>query len=144
MSVRFFPLETKFELTHKRSLNRWVKSIVALHLFKCGDINFIFTNNDKILEVNRQFLNHDYYTDIITFNYNQHKFISGDIYISIDTVLSNAQIYHVSLHEELHRVMIHGILHLIGFNDKTKKEKEIMQQQEDICLEILHSKYLLN
>ena len=142
MPVLFFALENQFELTHKRSLNRWIKEIISSHSFKCGDISYIFTGNNKILEINQQFLKHSYYTDIITFNYNYENYISGDIYISIDTVRTNSLLYQVTFEEELYRVMIHGILHLIGFDDKSKKDKIEMKEQENNNLEILYSKYL--
>lgn len=143
MSVQFFTLENQFKLSQKRLFTRWVKDVISSYSFSCGTISFIFTGNEKILAINQQFLGHNYYTDIITFNYNQRHSISGDIYISIDTVRSNANIYKVTFEEELHRVMIHGILHLIGFNDKSKNEKLSMRQQEDLNLGMLYAKYLL-
>jgi rRNA maturation RNase YbeY len=143
LPIHFFTLEIQFELTHKRSLNRWIKETIFSHSLKCGDISYIFTGNDKILEINQQFLKHNYYTDIITFNYNYEDFIAGDIYISIETVRTNSQIYTVTFEEELYRVMIHGILHLLGFDDKSKKDKILMKDQENSNLEILYSKYLL-
>lgn len=109
-----------------------------------GDINFIFTTNGKILEVNRQYLSHDYFTDIITFNYNDSRVIAGDIYISIDTVRTNASIYHVTFNDELYRVIIHGILHLVGYNDKSNAEQKEMTTAEDLYLKILYSQFMVS
>jgi rRNA maturation RNase YbeY len=109
-----------------------------------GDVAYIFCNDDKILEVNRQYLNHDYYTDIITFDYNEDleamgikNTISGDLYISLDTVLSNSEEQGTTYDEELHRVIIHGILHLCGINDKGPGEREIMEAAENKALALL-------
>lgn len=144
MAIQFCALETNFKLSHKRIINRWIKETIKSHQFICGEIVFIFTSDPKILEVNRQFLQHDYFTDIITFNYNEDKIISGDIYISVDTVKSNAEIYKVTFEEELHRVIIHGILHLLGFNDKTDEQQAEMTKNEDLNLKVLNSQYLVS
>lgn len=107
---------------------------------KCGDISYIFCSDEKILEINREYLDHDYYTDIITFDYTEKNRISGDIFISIDTVKSNADEFKVSYEEELHRIIIHGILHLCGINDKGPGEREIMTQKENEALVLLSDK----
>lgn len=143
MAIRFFNEEISFTLSNKRILSTWIKDSITSYQFKTGDVNFIFTHDDKILEVNKQFLNHDYFTDIITFNYNVDNIVAGDIYISIDTVRSNSQSYSVSFVNELHRVMIHGILHLLGFNDSSPAEKAEMHNLENVALEKLDSKYLI-
>lgn len=144
MAIRFFNQETNFNLTHKRIINSWIKHIISSHQKTWGEINFIFTTDHQILEVNRQYLQHDYFTDIITFNYNSNNIISGDIYISVDTVRSNAEIYKVTFQEELHRVIIHGILHLLGFNDKTKSEQREMTENENLNLKILYSQFMVS
>lgn len=143
MAIRFFNEEISFTLSNKRILSTWIKDSITSYQLKTGDVNFIFTHNDKILEVNKQFLNHDYFTDIITFNYNVGNEVAGDIYISIDTVRSNSQSYSVSFINELHRVMIHGILHLLGFNDSSPAERDEMHNLENEALEKLDSKYLI-
>jgi probable rRNA maturation factor len=144
LAIQFFSVDTDFKLPNKRILTRWIKQVIISHALKCGEISFIFTNNDKILEINRQYLQHDYFTDIITFNYNQDKIVSGDIYISVDTVMSNSSFYNVTFESELHRVIIHGILHLVGFNDKTKAEQAEMSKNEDMNLNILYSQYMVS
>lgn len=141
MSVYFFNEDYDYTLKHKTKLKLWVKGIIEGYKKKIGTINFIFTSNRKILEINQQFLNHDYFTDIITFNYNRNIILSGDIYISLDTVSSNSDLYSVTFENELYRVMAHGILHLIGFNDKSDVEKKQMHNAENRCLEDLHSKF---
>ncbi len=125
----------------KREVSSWIKSVAATYGKKVGDIAYIFCNDDKILEVNKQYLNHDYYTDIITFDYNSDleeigikNTISGDLFISLDTVLSNSEIQKCSYEDELYRVIIHGILHLCGINDKGPGEREIMEGEENKAL----------
>lgn len=125
----------------KREVSSWIKSVAATYGKKVGDIAYIFCNDDKILEVNKQYLNHDYYTDIITFDYISDleemgikNTISGDLFISLDTVLSNSEIQKCSYEDELYRVIIHGILHLCGINDKGPGEREIMEAEENKAL----------
>ena len=125
----------------KREISSWIKSVAATYGKKVGDIAYIFCNDDKILEVNKQYLNHDYYTDIITFDYISDleemgikNTISGDLFISLDTVLSNSEIQKCSYEDELYRVIIHGILHLCGINDKGPGEREIMEAEENKAL----------
>ena len=102
-----------------------------------GPLTYIFCSDDRIIEVNRKFLNHDYFTDIITFDYSSHKRISGDMFISLDTVKSNAELFQRAYNEELMRVVIHGVLHLCGINDKGPGEREIMEAHENDALAIL-------
>ena len=118
----------------KRPTTAWVKAVAASYGKKVGEVGYLFCDDEHILEVNRQYLGHDYYTDIITFDYNEGKTINGDLVISLDTVRSNAELFHKDYHEELHRVIIHGILHLCGINDKGPGEREIMEAAEDKAL----------
>lgn len=121
----------------KEETSAWIKAVAESYGKRAGDIAYIFCSDEKILEVNRQYLHHDYYTDIITFDYTEGKRISGDIFISLDTVRSNAQQYETDYDTELHRVIIHGILHLVGINDKGPGEREIMESAENAALELL-------
>ena len=116
---------------------RWVCEVAATYEKRVGTINYIFVDDERILEVNRQFLGHDYYTDIITFDYTQGRILSGDLYISLDTVRTNAEGIRVAYEQELLRVIIHGVLHLCGINDKGPGEREIMEACENRALEIL-------
>lgn len=137
--INYFNEDTKIPKFQRRLYSNWIKSIVNKYGYKLGEINYIFCSDKYILEINRQYLNHDYFTDIITFNYNNDKLISSDIYISIDTVAKNADYYHVNFENELNRVMIHGILHLLGFDDKSEDEKIVMRKKEDEALDFLSS-----
>ena len=120
----------------RRTNTAWVRAVAASYGKKVGEVAYIFVNDDKILEVNRQFLQHDYYTDIITFDYCEGDTISGDLFISLDTVRSNATQIGCPYEQELRRVIIHGILHLCGINDKGPGEREIMEAAEDKALEL--------
>ncbi len=118
-------------------LGKWIRLVAENYGKEVGSINYIFCSNERILELNRQYLNHDYHTDIITFNYNKNKQIEGDIFIGLETVQSNADEYRVSFEEELNRVMIHGVLHLCGLDDASDEEEQNMREQEDIALQTL-------
>ena len=120
----------------KREMNAWIKTVAQKYGRRGGDIGYMFVSDEKILEVNRQYLGHDYYTDIITFDYDEGDRINGDIVISLDTVATNAEQYGKTYEDELHRVIIHGILHLCGINDKGPGEREIMEaaENEDIAM----------
>ena len=121
----------------KRATNAWIKAVAASYGRKVGEIGYLFVNDEKILEVNREYLNHDYYTDIITFDYDEDDTISGDLVISLDTVRSNAELFGKTYEEELYRVIIHGILHLCGINDKGPGEREMMESAENKALAML-------
>ena len=127
----------------RRDTSTWIKAVAATYGKKLGSIAYIFCNDDKILEVNKQYLQHNYYTDIITFDYCEDELLmghkdtlSGDLFISLDTVRSNAIQQGTTYEEELHRVIIHGALHLIGINDKGPGEREIMETAENKALEM--------
>ena len=122
----------------KREVTEWIKQVAASYGKRVGEVAYIFCDDEKILEVNRQYLQHDYYTDIITFDYTEGPRISGDLFISLDTVRTNAeQFADGDYRRELHRVIIHGILHLCGINDKGPGEREIMEAAEDKALAML-------
>ena len=123
----------------KRENTAWVKAVAASYGKRVREIAYIFVDDEKILEVNRQYLGHDYYTDIITFDYCEGDVISGDLFISLDTVRTNAEQVGATYEEELHRVIIHGILHLCGINDKGPGEREIMEAAEDKALALRSS-----
>ncbi len=121
-----------------REYNNWIKAVAQSHGKKIGDIAYIFCNDDKILEVNNQYLQHNYFTDIITFDYCEGNVINGDIFISLDTVKSNAEELGIAFEDELNRILIHGILHLCGFKDKNHDDKKEMTAQEDAALSLLN------
>ena len=127
----------KNPLNNKRIINAWIKNVAKKYRKTIGEVAYIFCNDEKILEVNRQYLQHDYYTDIITFDYCEGDTLSGDIFISIDTVRSNANEYNVSFENELYRILIHGILHLCGQDDKTAENRAEMTRKENEALEML-------
>lgn len=135
--IRFYQKETKFDLQYKAIVKKWIKGIVEASGKRVGDINIIFCNDESLLEINQQFLNHNYYTDIITFDYCEGVVINGELYISVDTVEANSQEYNVSFRDEMHRVIIHGILHLIGFDDHSEEDSAQMREQEDLALDQL-------
>ncbi len=120
-------------------LERWINRVTEDHQHILGPVNYIFTDDPEILNINREFLQHDYYTDIITFDYTRGRLIRGDIFISLDTVRTNAELEGATYVDELHRVIIHGILHLCGINDKGPGEREIMEAHEDAALKILNN-----
>ncbi|MBQ7471649.1 MAG: rRNA maturation RNase YbeY [Prevotella sp.] len=118
----------------KRQTTAWIRAVAATYGRTVGEVGYLFVNDERILEVNREYLGHDYYTDIITFDYDEGSTVNGDLVISLDTVRTNAEQFHRSYNEELHRVIIHGILHLCGINDKGPGEREIMEAAENRAL----------
>ncbi len=137
MAILFFNEDIKFNLTQKKLLKSWIKQVIANENKICDSINFIFTSDKYLLEINKKFLSHNYFTDIVTFNYCTDNLISGDIYISLETVKNNSISFNVSMIEELYRVMVHGVLHLIGYNDSNELEKSRMREKEDFYLDRL-------
>ena len=127
----------KMPKIRKRDTSAWIKKVAASYGRKVGEIGYLFVDDEKILEVNNEYLGHDYYTDIITFDYDEDDIISGDLVISLDTVRSNAELFSKPYEEELFRVIIHGILHLCGINDKGPGEREIMEREENKALALL-------
>ena len=120
----------------KRDTTAWIRRVAATYGKKVGEVGYMFVDDEKILEVNREYLGHDYYTDIITFDYCEGNTLNGDLVISLDTIKTNAEKFHKEYDEELHRVIIHGILHLCGINDKGPGEREIMEAAENRALAI--------
>ena len=140
MMVNFQSESIQFTLKNKTILKEWIKSIIAKKKRKAGEITFIFCSDDYLLNINKQYLNHDTLTDIITFDYSNGDSklpVSGDIFISTERVKENSLKYSKSFENELHRVIIHGVLHLLGYADKTKTAKEEMTRQENVSLKIL-------
>jgi probable rRNA maturation factor len=121
----------------RRKITNWIKMVADSYQKKAGDIAFIFCSDEKILEINNQYLKHDYYTDIITFDYSENDTISGDLFISLDTVKSNADQFGADYNTELNRIIIHGVLHLCGINDKAPGEREHMTECENKALSLL-------
>ncbi len=117
-------------------LKNWLSKVIDAEKFSCGDINIIFTSDNYLLELNRKFLQHDYYTDVLSFDYSHDNLINGDIFISVDRVKENSGVYNVDYYTELDRVILHGVLHLIGYTDSRPDEKLIMQQKENAYLQI--------
>lgn len=118
----------------KRETTAWIRAVAKSYGRRVGEVGYMFVNDDKILEVNREYLGHDYYTDVITFDYDEDDVVSGDVVISLDTVASNAHLFNKTYEEELYRVIIHGILHLCGINDKGPGEREQMETAENKAL----------
>jgi probable rRNA maturation factor len=115
-------------------LKSWIQEVIRLNKHQTGHLSFVFCTDDYLLDVNKKFLNHDYYTDIITFDYNESNIVSGDFIISIDRVKENALIHKCTFHMELYRVIIHGVLHLLGFSDKSEIQQKKMRESEDLYL----------
>ena len=124
----------KMPALRRRDVSRWVRQVAASYGRRVGEIGYLFCDDEKILEVNREYLSHDYYTDIITFDYTEGDVINGDLVISLDTVRSNAELFGKAYDDELMRVIIHGILHLCGINDKGPGERELMEAAENKAL----------
>ncbi|MGV8962107.1 MAG: rRNA maturation RNase YbeY [Candidatus Saccharimonadaceae bacterium] len=140
MSIDFQAEGVDLPKIKKRILSKWIEKVAEKYEKKTGEISYLFCDDEKILEVNREYLKHDFYTDIITFDYCEEDTISGDIFISLQTVASNSQMYQTDYLQELHRVIIHGILHLCGLNDASDDEEKIMRLAEDSALEMLFPK----
>ncbi|MBK7668134.1 MAG: rRNA maturation RNase YbeY [Sphingobacteriaceae bacterium] len=137
MAVSFSNDNITFNLKRKPKLKTWIKSIIEKEKHVLGNLNYTFVSDESLLKINIEYLKHNTYTDIITFNYNEGKKVSGDIFISVDRVKENAQKFDVSFEEELHRVIIHGVLHLCGYKDKTKTDSDLMRSKENASLRLL-------
>ncbi|MGM0565753.1 MAG: rRNA maturation RNase YbeY [Bacteroidota bacterium] len=137
MEILFFTEKVDFKVENPALLREWITKVVQDHYLEVGEVSFVFTTDEYLLKINREFLNHDYLTDIITFDNRQGKELNSDIYISLDRVKENADDNNKSLLDELHRVIIHGILHLCGYNDNTEESKTKMRNAEDKYLSLL-------
>ncbi|WP_207533494.1 rRNA maturation RNase YbeY [Desertivirga arenae] len=136
-TINFFQEEITFILKDKIKLREWIKQTILKEGCKLNELNFIFCNDTYLLNINREYLNHDTYTDIITFdNSDEEGVITGDIFISYERVCENAEKFSVSVKDELHRIIIHGTLHLLGYKDKSKGDKDLMTQKENEHLEL--------
>jgi len=137
-SIYFFSEKTRFKLANSKKTTSWIKSAIRKEGAILNSINYIFCSDESLKEINTQYLRHKTYTDIITFNYSPSEGeLEGEIYISVDRVRENAKTYKTDFQTELHRVIIHGVLHLMGFSDKTKTERFVMHEKEDCYLSLL-------
>ena len=134
--VSYFFEETDFKFKNRRLNNAWLKTVAGSEIKKLGDINIIFCSDNYILDVNQRYLQHDYFTDIITFDYCEGDVLSGDLFISVDSVRENSVFYGTDFENELNRVIVHGLLHLIGYDDHTDKDIRTMREKENYYLEI--------
>lgn len=139
MSIFFSTENIKFDLKEKMKVKKWITEIVKAQNKRVGDISYLFCDDAYLIEINRSYLNHDTYTDIITFDYVEGNRVSGDILISVERVKENASLFNTSFDQELHRVIIHGVLHLLGQGDKTEAEAKVMRSREDDALAIWNS-----
>ena len=137
MSIQYFVEDIPFPKLKKRNTSNWIKSVIILEGKTPGDISFVFCSDDYLLDVNRKYLKHDFFTDIITFDYVENSQINGDIFISVDRVKDNSVQFNTSFSNELHRIIIHGVLHLLGYKDKKKEDKKLMTDKEDFYLKVL-------
>lgn len=133
-----FNYEVEFDLSNEEHFSKWISEVILSENKKEGDINYIFCDDEYILEINKQYLQHDYYTDIISFDYSVGNELHGDIFISVDRVRENAIDFNVSFDEELKRVVIHGVLHYCGYKDKSEDDKQVMRQKEDEKIKMFH------
>lgn len=134
--ISFQNLSISFKLQNKQHIKNWIKSVAEKEKKQVGNINYIFCNDEELLDVNIKHLNHDTYTDIITFDYSEAQKIHGDIFISVERVLENSLKFKTTFDNELSRVMIHGILHLCGYKDKSKKDAELMREKENSSIKL--------
>jgi rRNA maturation RNase YbeY len=139
MAIYFSTENIAFDLKNKLKVKKWISDIIKAQNKKVGDISYLFCDDAYLIEVNRTYLDHDTYTDIITFDYVEGDLISGDIMISVERVKENAQLFNTSFDQELHRVIIHGILHLLGQGDKTDKQAAQMRKKEEAALALWNS-----
>ena len=133
-----FHYETTFELENTSYYSDWITRVVISEGFRLNELNYIFCDDSYLLEINRKYLNHDTFTDIITFDYSQGNEVGGDIFISVERVKENAEIFEANVDIELKRVMAHGVLHMMGYNDKSELESEVMRKKENEKIELFH------
>lgn len=134
--IHFHNHDLEYSLENAEAISNWLSSVISSEKLRQGSLDFTFMSDDALLKINREHLNHDFYTDIITFEYNEEGLVSGDILISLDRIKDNAQELNNSLADELHRVLVHGVLHLCGYKDKTDSEQVEMRAKEDYYLSL--------
>lgn len=139
MSIHFFNEDLPLPKLKKRLTANWLKEVILFEGKRVGNVSFIFCSDAYLLDVNKKFLDHDYYTDVITFDYVEGNVISGDIFISLDRVSENANSLNISFLDELNRIMVHGVLHLLGYKDKSKDDKNLMTEREDYFIKLLNA-----
>ena len=139
---RFKEVTAPIPLFSKHRIKRWIRRIINDNNYQCGDIIYYFCNDKEIRRINREYLKHDYATDIITFSYSDNKIISGEMFLGIETIYKNAEFYNEEEQNELFRVVIHGVLHLVGYDDQTVEDQLVMTNEENKALEMLYSRYL--
>lgn len=132
--IRYFKEDTKFEFKSRALNNKWLKMVAESEIRRIGDINIIFCSDNYILDVNMKYLQHDYFTDIITFDYCEKNRLNGDLFISVDSVRENSLFYGTEFYDELNRVIVHGILHLVGYDDHSEEDIAVMRSKEDYYL----------
>lgn len=135
-AINFFSEDVEFSLKNEKAIKNWIENSIKKEALYLGELSFIYCSDIHILKINKDYLNHDYFTDIITFDYREDDTISGDIFISIDRVRENASTLSLPFEDELHRVMIHGVLHIMGYKDKTPEEETLMRKKEDFYLSL--------
>lgn len=135
--IRYFTEDIKYDFKRKLSTRNWLKTVAGSEIRKIGDINIIFCSDNYILDVNMKYLQHDYFTDIITFDYCEGEYLSGDLFISIDSVKENSIFYGTEFNDELNRVIVHGLLHLIGYDDHCDEDIAVMRSKENYYLKVL-------
>jgi probable rRNA maturation factor len=137
--VRYFNEDVSFVFKQRLLNNSWLKLVAGSEMRRLGAVNIIFCSDNYILDINLRYLHHDYFTDIITFDYSEKNVLSGDLFISIDSVRDNAVFYGTDFHDELNRVIVHGLLHLVGYDDHTDEDIKVMRSKEDYYLDIRKS-----
>lgn len=135
-----FNYELSFQLDNEERYSQWIQDVIISESKELGEINYIFCDDEYLLDINQQYLDHDYYTDVISFDYTENDLISGDVFISIDRVRENAKDYNVEFEEELKRVIIHGVLHYCGYCDKSEAEEQLMRNKEEEKVRLFHVK----
>lgn len=139
MAIVFSNNKDKFKLKKSALIKKWIEKVAAKEKRSVGDLSYVFMSDEELLKINQQFLKHNTYTDIITFDYSENKKISGEIFISVDRVEENAKKMGTTFEDEIHRVIIHGVLHLCGYKDKTKIDSDNMRKQEDKALRVFNA-----
>ncbi len=135
-NISFFTEDISYTIRNKKHLKKWITQSIENESLKCGDINFIFCSDKYLLEINENYLQHFDLTDVITFDYSENEIVSGDIFLSLERIRENARLFHQKTKDEIHRIMIHGVLHLMGYHDKKPKEKILMTEKEDYYLSL--------